>query len=425
MSTPSHKFIVQGRHKLSGTVTVSGSKNAALPILCAALLTDEVSTISNVPDIADTQNLFKIFAELNVEVEFSNHTAKIDASKIKLNPITEKYINSMRASFLLIGPLLQRFPEVRMSFPGGCVLSKGKRSASTQSYIFKAMGAEILDDFENIHVRRKTLKAATVVMPEASVTATENLIMLAVLTPGTTQIRLAAMEPHVQDLCKFLNKMGANIQGVGTHNLVIEGVKKLSGAHHNITGDYLEAGTFSIAALLTKGEVTIKGIQTEQLDIFWQKLQEAGAKLELFADHVKLHPTTEFQAVDMLKTAIYPGFPTDLQAPFAMLLTQANGTSKIFETLFDNRLNYLFEVEKMGANIAMLNPHQATITGPTPLKGVPIASMDIRAGAGMVLAALCASGTTEISNVKYIDRGYEKFDEKLRALGAKIQRVEE
>ena len=425
MTNAPQKFIVQGQQKLSGTVTVSGSKNAALPILCAALLTNEISTIHNVPDIADIHTLFKIFEELNVQVEFSNHTAKIDASNISLNHITDKYINSMRASFLLLAPLLQRFPEVKIPFPGGCVLSKGKRSASTHSYVFKALGAEILEDLESIHLRRKTLKAATVVMPELSVTATENLIMLAALTPGTTQIRLAAMEPHVQDLCKFLNTMGANIQGIGTHHLIIEGAKELHGTTYHITGDYLEAGTFAIAALVTQGQVTIQGIQTQQLDSFWQKLQEVGAKFELSENEVKLYPSPEFHAIEMLKTGVYPSFPTDLQAPFTILLSQAQGTSKIFETLFDNRLNYLFEVEKMGANIEMLNPYQANITGPTPLKGVPIASMDIRAGAGMVLAALCAAGTTEISNIKYIDRGYEKFDEKLRALGAKIQRVEE
>ncbi len=422
MNNPLQKFIVEGQHKLSGTVTVSGSKNAALPILCAALLTDDVSEIDNVPDIADIHTLFKIFEELNVKVEFSNHKAKIDPSKLSLSKITDKYINSMRASFLLMGPLLQRFPEVHIPFPGGCVL--GKRSAFAHSYVFKAFGAEVLDDTQTLHVRRKKLQATNLTMPELSVTATENLIMLAALTPGKTEVRLAAMEPHVQDLCKFLNSMGANIQGIGTHHLVIEGADELKGTKHNITGDYLEAGTFAIASLVTQGEVTVKGIQTDQLDSFWQKLEEVGAKFELAPHEVKLHPSQNLQAVEMLRTAVYPSFPTDLQAPFAILLTQADGTSKIFETLFEGRLNYLFELEKMGANIQMLNPHQANITGPTQLKGVPIASIDIRAGAAMVLAALCAKGTTEISNIKYIDRGYERLDEKLQNLGAKIQRVE-
>lgn len=423
MTIPVQKFIVEGRHKLHGSVTVSGSKNAALPILCATLLTDRVSEVENVPDIADIHTLFNIFRELNVKVEFANNKATIDPSGIKLNKITDKYINSMRASVLLIGPLLQRFPEVHIPFPGGCVL--GKRSASAHSFVFKAMGAEVLDDTQTLHIRRSQLQPGKITLPEQSVTATENLLMLAALTPGTTEIRLAASEPHVQDLCHFLVKMGVKIQGIGNHHLIVEGAKVLNGAKHSITGDYLEAGTYAIASLLTNGEVTVKGIETGQLDSFWEKLKEIGADFELKPNEVTLHPTPEFHAVEMLRTAVYPSFPTDLQAPFTILLTQAQGTSKIFETLFEGRLNYLFELEKMGATIQMLNPHQANVTGPTQLKGVPIASIDIRAGAAMVLAALCARGTTEISNIKYIDRGYEKFDEKLRSLGAKIERVQE
>ncbi len=423
MNSQIQKFVVEGQHKLHGSVTVSGSKNAALPILCAALLTDQVSEIENVPDIADIHTLFKIFEELNVKVEFTNHKAKIDPSGLSMAKITDKYINSMRASILLIGPLLQRFPEVHIPFPGGCVL--GKRSASAHTYVFRAMGAEVLDETQTLHVKRKKLAPANISMPEMSVTATENSVMLAALTPGKTEVRLAAMEPHVQDLCKFLNKMGAKIEGIGTHHLVIEGVKELKGTTYSITGDYLEAGTFAIASLVTHGEVTVKGIQTNQLDSFWEKLQETGAKFETTEHEVKLYPSEKLRAVEMLRTAVYPSFPTDLQAPFAILLTQAHGTSKIFETLFDGRLNYLFELEKMGANIQMLNPHQANVTGPTELKGVPIASIDIRAGAAMVLAALCARGTTEISNIKYIDRGYERLDEKLRSLGGKIQREQE
>lgn len=423
MNQQLQKFIVEGQQQLKGTVTVSGSKNAALPILCATLLTDKISVIENVPDIADIHTLFKIFEELNVKVEFSNHRATIDPSGLSLAKITDKYINSMRASILLIGPLLQRFPEVHIPFPGGCVL--GKRSASAHTYGFRALGAEVLDETQSLHVKRTALKSANVIMPELSVTATENLVMLASLTTGRTEIRLAAMEPHVQDLCKMLNSMGAKIQNIGNHHLIIDGVEKLDGAKYAITGDYLEAGTFVIAALVTGGEVTVKGIPTEQLDSFWQKLQEVGAKFELKENEVTVHPSQNLRSVEVLHTAVYPSFPTDLQAPFAILLSQATGTSKIFETLFEGRLNYLFELEKMGATIQMLNPHQANITGPTKLKGVPIASIDIRAGAAMVLAALCARGTTEISNIKYIDRGYEKIDEKLRGLGAKIQRIEE
>ncbi len=428
MSLNIQKFVVNGQKKLHGTVKVSGSKNAALPILCAALLTDEKSTINNVPDIADIHTLLKILEELNVKTSFQDHTLNIDPSGLTLAKITEKYICSMRASILLLGPLMSRFSEVDLPFPGGCVL--GKRPAQAHTHVLKALGAEVLNETQTLHIRRKNFTSAEIIMPEQSVTATENAIMLATLIPGKTIIKLAACEPHVQDLCRFLNSMGAKINGIGTSELTIEGQKKLHGTKYKITGDYLEAGTFAIAALLTNGEVTVEGIAPNQLDSFWQKLDEIGAKYELSpnklgqTDTFTILPTGKpLQSVSMLRTAVYPSFATDLQAPFAVLLTQANGQSKIFETLFEGRLNYLFELEKMGAKVQILNPHQALINGPTILKGVPIASCDIRAGAAMVLAALAAQGQTEISNINYIDRGYEKLDEKLRSIGADIQRV--
>lgn len=350
----------------------------------------------------------------------------------------------MRASILLLGPLMSRFKKVNLPFPGGCVL--GIRSASAHTDVLKTFGATVIDETKTLHLSAKNFKTATIVMSEQSVTATENALMIAAAIPGKTRIRLAAAEPHVQDLCHFLNRMGAKISGIGTTELTVEGTKKLGGAHYTITGDYLEAGTFAIAALLTGGEITIQGIQTSQLDSFWQKLDETGARYQLQTNEVKIFPlgtegrrplvkagrilaasrtdTFSFlKAVPQLRTAVYPGFPTDLQAPFTVLLTQAQGQSKIFETLFEGRLSYLFELEKMGAQVQILNPHQAIIKGPTPLKGVPIASCDIRAGAAMVLAALCAKGTTEISNINYIDRGYEKLDIKLQSLGAGIRRI--
>lgn len=425
MSISFQKFIVKGQKVLNGKMTVSGSKNAALPILCAALLSDEPSTITNVPDIADIHTLLKIFEELNVQTTFKNHTVTIDPANIKLDRFTDQYICSMRASVLLLGPLMSRFKEVKMPFPGGCVL--GKRPAHAHTAVFKAFGCEVIDETQTLHLRANasgTFQNATITMPELSVTATENALMMAACISGKTEIKLAAAEPHVQDLCHFLKSMGAEISGIGTHHLIVEGVEKLHGTTYQITGDYLEAGTFAIAALLTKGEVEIEGIPTNQLDSFWQKMDEIGAHYELKPTSVKILPTRKFKAVEMLRTSVFPSFPTDLQAPFAVLLTQAEGQSKIFETLFEGRLNYLFELEKMGAKIEVLNPHQAILKGITALKGVPIASCDIRAGAAMVLAALCAQGVTEISNINYIDRGYEKLDEKLDQLGASIQRTE-
>lgn len=418
MKTSNQKYIVTGQIQLKGDVTVSGSKNAALPILCASLMADTPSELTNVPDIADIHNLLKIFNELGVKTEFVENTLKIDPSGFKNNEVTSSLICSMRASILLLAPMLYRFGKVRLPFPGGCVL--GKRPVYSHTKAFESLGVKVLDQEYGINLEIEKLKSARIVMPEMTVTGTENAVMLAVITPGKTEIRLGASEPHVQDLCHFLNMMGAKISGIGGHFLEIEGVNSLKGGNYKITGDYLEAGTLAIAGVVTKGELTINGIETSQLDSFWEKLSETGAKFELSENSVKILPTQHINSINMLRTAVYPSFPTDLQAPFAVLLTQADGESRIFETLFEGRLQYLFELEKMGAKVKILNPHVAKIYGPTKLKGIPISSLDIRAGAAMVLASLCAEGTTEISNINYIHRGYENFDGKLRSLGAQI-----
>lgn len=422
MPNSTQKFIVEGKKELHGTVTVSGSKNAALPILCATLLSGETSKISNIPDINDIHNLLKIFSELNVKTTFEDGVVTVDPSGLEIGELSQDLICSMRASILLMGPLLARKKEVQMPFPGGCVL--GKRPIHAHTHAFQELGAEILDESTTLHVKLSNSRGAKIILPELSVTGTENALMLAAVTPGTTEIRLAAAEPHVQDLCHFLTKMGAKIHGIGTHFLTIEGVEELHGTEYAITGDYLEAGTFAIAGLITHGDITIQGIQTNQLDSFWEKLEEANASYELKTDEIHIKPNGKLNAINNLRTSVYPSFATDLQAPFAVLLTQADGESQIFETLFDGRLQYLYELEKMGAKVEVHNPHQATIKGPTQLVGVPISSLDLRAGAAMVLAALCAEGTTEISNINYIDRGYENLEGKLTALGASIERAE-
>lgn len=417
-----HNFIVEGQKPLHGTVQVSGSKNAVLPILCATLLTNQECVIKNVPDIADVKVMLDILKSLGGSIQFANNTVTIKTSSIRVTSLPNELIRKMRASILLAGPLLARNGEIKTDFPGGCVL--GKRSVDAHTFGFRKLGVEVLDENKKLHLKVKKLKGAGILMPEMSVTGTENLIMLAVLTKGMTQIRLAACEPHVQDLCVFLNKMGAKIRGIGTNYLTIEGVRKLKGTEHKVIGDYLEAGTFAIAAAMTGGNVEIKGFNSIDLDSLWQKMDEAGVNMEFNNHSVRIRPAKKLQAVSMLKTAVYPGFPTDLQAPFSVLMTQAEGVSKIFETLFEGRLNYLFELEKMGARVEFLNPHQAIIIGPTKLRGLPIASCDIRAGAAMVIAALGAYGVTEVSNIQYIDRGYEQLDQKLISLGASIERVE-
>lgn len=417
------KFVINGGRKLEGDVTVSGSKNAALPIICASLLTSEKVVLNNVPNIADIHSMIKIMESIGVKTEFEDNKLEIDASSLKCaKELPDNLVDKMRASILMVGALMARCGEVKMNFPGGCVL--GKRSVHAHTHALKELGADILDDKSGLHIKADKLTGKTIVLPELSVTATENAIMGAVTAEGETEIRLAAAEPHVQDLCNFLISMGADISGIGTNFIKINGVSELKGTTYSITGDYLEAGTFAIAAVATKGDVRIKGIDPRHLDSFFEKLSEMGAKFEISTDEIHILPTENLSSIPTLKTAIYPAFATDLQAPFTVLLTQAKGVSKVFETLFEGRLNYLFELEKMGAHVELLNPHQAIVIGPTQLTAVPISSFDIRAGAAMVIAALIAEGETEISNINYIDRGYEKLAEKLTALGADIKRTD-
>ncbi|MDD4351913.1 MAG: UDP-N-acetylglucosamine 1-carboxyvinyltransferase [Candidatus Gracilibacteria bacterium] len=415
------KFIIQGGHPLKGDLLVSGSKNAALPILAACLLASEPVVLENVPRIGDVEKMLLLLARLGVKTEWEGDLLKLDAREAQNTELFNTEAIQLRGSIVLMGALLARFGKVQMDFPGGCVL--GKRPIESHLDAFAKLGARVLEHSCNLHLEVDELKGADFCLFEPSVTATENALLAAVLAKGKTTLRLVATEPHVQDLCHFLNKLGAKITGIGTPYLEIEGVAKLGGGTYKITGDYLEAGTFAIAVAAVPGSVvTLKGIETKQLDSLWNKLRLIGVDFELTADTVSVHGASKLKAVAKLDSRLYPYFPTDLQAPFSVLLTQAEGVSKIFETLFEGRLNYLFELEKMGAKIEILNPHQAIVIGKTPLKGTAVASCDIRAGAAIVVAALLAAGSTEISNINYIDRGYERLDEKLLALGAKIER---
>lgn len=417
------KFIVQGQVPLKGEVRVSGSKNAALPILAATVLAHETVTLHNVPDISDVHAFLKILSSLGADVAFNAGTVTVNPAGIHSAAIDDNLVKHMRASILLLGPLLGRFKEARLAFPGGCVL--GKRSVHAHVHALTALGAQLVESTEEIHLTTSELKSAKIIMAEASVTATENAIMAAVCAEGTTEIRWAAMEPHVQDLCQFLIALGAKIEGLGTHTLTVHGATLLGGAEYTVTPDYLEAGTLVLAAVLTNGEVTVHNCPVDQLDSFWEKLEEVGAQISIQGNSVTVKPHGTLRAVEKLQTAVYPGFATDLQAPFTVLLTQCEGSSKVHETLFEGRLNYLSELERMGARVEILNPHQALIRGASALKGTPIVSQDIRAGAAMVLAALSAKGSTEISDINYIDRGYEGLDKKLRSLGAQIERAQD
>ncbi len=415
------KYLIKGGVPLRGEIRVSGSKNAALPIMCATLLAKEKSIIKNVPEIDDVFSMIDILKALGSNIKFSRGILEIETPNIKTVKPPEDAVCHMRASILIAGPLLARKGYVNMGFPGGCIL--GKRSINIHTFVFEKLGAEIKNQIMRFEIAARKLKGAEIVLPEMSVTATENALMAAVLAEGMTEIRLAATEPHVQDLCKMLNKMGAKISGIGTNILNVTGVKSLHGANYEVCGDYLEAGTFALAGIITKGHIKINGMDASDLDILWQKLDEIGAKFKVDKNSVEILPYKNLLKPTQIRTAVYPSFSTDLQAPMGVLLTQADGVSKIFETLFEGRLGYLFELEKMGAKVEIINPHQALIIGPAHLRGCPVASMDIRAGAAMVIAALAAKGETEISNIQYLHRGYEKLDEKFNKLGAQITKI--
>lgn len=416
------KFIIHGGKKLQGEVTMSGSKNAALPILAATLLTDKLCIIKNVPDIQDIHTMLEIMRSLGSTAEFRNNTVKIQTRRIKKTTMLSDLACTMRASVLLLGPLLARTGYAHLPYPGGCVL--GARPIDTHADVLRQLGVKELAGKRNEIIFQGTPRGGEVVLPEFSVTATENAVMAAALAKTETNVRLAAVEPHVQDLCRFLRTLGIQVDGIGTHTIKIKGWKKLHGTNYTITPDYLEAGTFVIAAVLTRGKVLIRNIVPHDLDALWNLLREMNVHFKLGKNRVRIAPSKRAKACKRLQTNVFPGFPTDLQPPFAILLTQANGQSRIHETLFEGRFNYFPELIRMGAKIKKINPREAIITGPTPLRGCNVKSWDIRAGAAMILAALAAKGETVVSSIHYIDRGYEGLDEKLRALGADITRLD-
>ncbi|MFA6533752.1 MAG: UDP-N-acetylglucosamine 1-carboxyvinyltransferase [Patescibacteria group bacterium] len=416
------KFIINGGRPLRGTVKVSGSKNAVLPMLAATILTKNDCLLTNVPDIADVRTMIGLLEFLGSRVVFKNNRLLINNRNLKNHPLPHERVSKMRSSILLLGPLLARFGSVKMAFPGGCVI--GKRSVRAHLNALRDLGAELIETKDWLYLRAKKLKPSKFLMWETSVTATENALMAAALIPGKSEIHLAAGEPHVQALGEMLKKMGAKIDGLGSSILKVQGKKSLKGVKHQVIGDYIEMGTWAVAAAIVPGsKVTITGLNPEQLDSFWSKLAEAGGKFTLQKNQVTVEYRKGLKAFSKLETRVYPGFPTDLQAPFALILTQSQGVTRIFETLYEGRFDYLLELEKMGAKAEVYNEHQALVVGPTVLKGKAVSSCDLRAGATLVLAGLAAKGRTEVDNINYIDRGYENFEGKLRALGAAIKRL--
>lgn len=417
------RYRIQGGAPLSGEVHISGSKNASLPLLAATLACDGESVLENVPRLRDTEIMVDIMRYLGAEVSFEGTTVRVKTSGLRSKPIPRDMVSRLRGSIVLLGPLLARFGVVEMAYPGGCVL--GKRPVHAHIEALTQLGAVDMSTDDVLHLQG-TLKPGRVILPEFSVTATENVIMAAALLPGETRIDLAAAEPHVQDLCRFLEAAGVHMEHIGPHALLIRGKRQLSGVKHRVTSDYLEVGALVVGALVTRGKMVLRDVEDEHLVSFLQTLRRAGAEWSYDAAARTLTVDGERSSLQAMKiqTNIFPGFPTDLQAPTGVLMTQAAGVSRIHEVLFEGRMAYLYELEKMGAHVEILNAHQALIIGPRVLKGKTVASNDIRAGVAMVLAALCAEGETIITDVHYIERGYSKLEEKLRSLGATIERLE-
>lgn len=415
------KILVHGGTQLNGSVRISGSKNSALPILAATLLTKEPCVIQRVPDLSDIHYMLTILSELGAEVERASGTVQIKAENV-ITDAPYDIVRKMRASVCVLGPLLGREKEATVSLPGGCVI--GDRPIDLHLRGFEALGAAVRVQAGNVKVLAPELKGATINMSGnfgSTVLGTDNIMMAAVLAEGTTVIDGAAEEPEVVDLANFLIKMGAKIEGAGTRRIIIEGVKELHGAEHTVVPDRIEAGTFLIAAAICGQEVTLKKIVPDHLSAIIEPLKLAGYSIETREDSLTLKRNGGHLPLE-LETQPYPGFPTDMQAQMCALLTTAQGISVITEHVFPQRFMHIAELKRMGADIELQNA-TAVIKGVDQLSGAPVMASDLRASAALVLAGLQAEGTTEINRVYHIDRGYERIDEKLIELGARIERV--
>ncbi len=417
-------LVIEGQNRLEGKVRIGGAKNAALPIIAATLLTDDECLLEHVPYIEDIRNMVKLLHHLGVAARFEGpNTLRVKATRISKANVPFALAKKMRASFLTVGPLLSRFGQAEAPHPGGCAI--GTRPVSVDLKGFQHMGAEIQRREEGYTVKSPRLRGEKLILDYPSHTGTENLLMAACLADGVTYIENASVEPEVVDLANFLSAMGARIHGVGTNTIQVEGTGRLHGTVYRIMPDRMEAGTFALGALISGGNVSMDGAVARWLGAVTNKMREAGAIVEADRDTYHVRTPERIKATD-IQTYPYPGFPTDLQAPFATMLTQAEGNSSIYETMYDGRLAYVKELDKMGAHIDVSGSGRiAMVHGPTRLHGADVCALDIRSGAAMILAGLAAEGVTEISNVTYIDRGYQDIASKLEALGAVISRVEE
>ena len=415
------KILVHGGHKLSGSVRISGSKNSALPILAATLLTKEPCVISNVPDLSDIHFMLQILSHLGASVERASGTVRVEAATI-ISEAPYDIVRKMRASVCVLGPLLGRKKKAIVSLPGGCVI--GDRPIDLHLRGFESLGATSMIEHGNVKLSARTLRGAQINLlgkNGPTVLGTDNVMMAATLAKGVTVIEGAAAEPEVVDLADFLNKMGAKIEGAGTRRIVIEGVKKLHGAEHSVIPDRIEAGTYLVAGAMMGTEVKLLRVKPEHLANVIAHVRESGYEVETAANSITVRGNGNPKPL-RLTTEPYPGFPTDMQAQMCALLCRTSGVSVISETIFPQRYMHVSELKRMGADIS-LDGNTATIKGVKSLSGAPVMASDLRASAALVLAGLQADGVTEVNRVYHIDRGYESIDEKLNALGARIERV--
>ncbi len=413
------KFIIEGGKKLEGRVRISGSKNAALPVLVSSLLADGWSTYHNIPDLADIRTIKKLLANHGAQMEGEGETLRINGGNIANCEAPYDLVRTMRASVLVLGPLVARMGKARVSLPGGCAI--GARPINLHLKALEAMGAEIDLKEGYVEAKAKRLKGARIYFDISTVGGTENVLMAAALAKGTTRLENAAKEPEVVNLADTLKAMGAKIKGAGTDVITIEGVESLNPCEVSVIPDRIEAGTFLIAAAITGGDVILEGCNAEHLDALIMKVRETGIAIEPVEGGLRVQGVPEIRSVDV-KTLPYPGFPTDLQAQIMALMAVARGSSVITETIFENRFMHVAELRRLGANIAV-EGHNAVVKGVKKLKGAPVMATDLRASASLVVAGLAAEGKTTLSRVYHIDRGYQAIEKKLTALGASIRRV--
>ncbi len=419
------KLLIEGNGPLIGEVTISGAKNAALPILAGALLTAEPLLISNVPALRDVQTTLKLLQHMGAACEWQDeHSIAIDAAAVNNPEAPYELVKTMRASILALGPLVARFGQARVSLPGGCAI--GARPVNLHIHGLELMGAQVAvkNGYIEAQAPEGGLRGAQIFMDLVSVTGTENLMMAAVLANGTTVLENAAREPEVVDLAEFLNSLGAKISGAGTDRITIEGVAKLGGGQYAVMPDRIEAGTFLVAAAVTQGHLICKQAKASHLEAVIAKLEEAGAQVRCHADAIELDMRGRQLKSVNIKTAPYPAFPTDMQAQFMVLNTVANGSGTVIETIFENRFMHVPELQRMGANIE-LEGNTAICLPSAGLKGAEVMATDLRASASLVIAGLVAEGVTKVDRIYHLDRGYEKIEQKLGAVGAHIQRINE